>query len=311
MTTIQKTDYTALSSDGIHTLMGVVYLPEGGPRGFFHVVHGMTEHIGRYDRIMRELAEEGYICFGFDNLGHGRTARNKRELGYIAPRHGYDLLARDIRVFSKAVMAEYGAGHTLPYYLMGHSMGSFITRLAVTKYVTPNKYICMGTGGKNAAAGAGLAVVALLKRLKGERYVSRLIRDMAFGKYNERFGGGTADDPSPWLSNDRAERQKHYDDPFCAYQFTVSAMGDLVKLNQMTNTAAWYRAMPKTMPVLLVAGENDPVGDYGCGVRQVYDGLRQQGIDVSCIIYDGARHEILNDSTYDQVKTDILNFIQA
>ena len=105
------------SSDGIHQLSGVVYIPEGEIKGLYHIVHGMTEHIGRYDRFMRDIAENGYICFGYDNLGHGYTANDKSELGYIAKKKGWDLLSRDVKVFSDAMREKYG--RNLPYYLMG------------------------------------------------------------------------------------------------------------------------------------------------------------------------------------------------
>ncbi len=303
--------FTAPSSDGIHTLAGVVYLPQGTPKGFFHIVHGMTEHIGRYQPILEALASQGYIAFGYDNLGHGCTARNPGELGYIAPKNGWDLLCRDVKGFSDAVRKAYDPERRLPYYLMGHSMGSFITRVAVERYVKPDKYIIMGTGGSNPAADAGLAMIAVIKTLKGDHHISPLIRKLAFGHYNDRFGGGTAEDPAPWLSKDLAARQAHYRDPFCAFQFTVSAMGDLIRLTKEANRPGWYQNLPKDFPILLLSGDGDPVGDYGKGVIQVYERLKASGHTASCILYPNARHEVLNDDTYEQVKADILAFLEA
>lgn len=159
---VKVIEKSVLSSDRIHELKGVIYLPQGTPKAFLHVVHGMTEHIGRYDGFMREMAEEGYIVFGYDNLGHGKTARSKQELGYIAKKDGWKRLANDVAVFSAAVKSEYGK--TLPYYLMGHSMGSFIVRTAAKDYCTPDKLIIMGTAASRRHPGSGLR---LSKRLKG------------------------------------------------------------------------------------------------------------------------------------------------
>ncbi len=304
-----KRDFKVLSSDGVHTLSGVVYTPIGEVRGFFHVVHGMTEHIARYDRFMREMSEQGYICFGYDHLGHGNTVLNEGELGYIAAKNGHELLCKDVKVFADAVMTEYGRDKKLPYYLMGHSMGSFITRLAAEKYIKPDKYICMGTGGKNPAAGMGLALLKVIKKIKGDRHVSKLIYKLAFGSYNKRFGGGTEDDPSPWLTADGEQRKKYYADRFCTFKFTVSAMGDLITLMKSSNRAEWYKNISKDMPILLVSGKDDPVGNYGKGVEQVCSDLTSHGCDASFILYHGARHEILNDFTYEQVKADILEFL--
>ncbi|MBQ6848092.1 MAG: alpha/beta fold hydrolase [Clostridia bacterium] len=307
-----KTTFSTLSSDGIHMLKGLVYLPKGEPIGIFHIVHGMTEHIGRYDKLMNDLALSGYICCGYDNLGHGNTANGDAELGYIAKQNGHELLARDVKLFADAVMTEFvSENQKLPYYLMGHSMGSFITRLAVVKYIRPDKYIIMGTGGKNPATGAGLAVIALIKYIYGDHHISPLVDSLAFGSYNKRFGGGTADDPLPWLTRDKAHREKYYADKFCTFKFTVSAMGDLIRLTKITNHDSWYKAVSKTLPILLLSGEEDPVGEYGKGVRQVAKNLQKLGCNVYYKLYQDARHEILNDSTYEQVKNDILSFLQV
>ncbi len=302
-----KKEFCVPSSDGKHNLAGVVYLPEGEKKGFFHIVHGMTEHMGRYERFMNDMAENGYICFGYDNLGHGKTVNDDSELGFIASKDGYLLLAKDVKVFSDAVRKSFDAENKLPYILMGHSMGSFIVRLAAQRFVKADKLIIMGTGGPNPAAKIGLGLIALIKAVKGERHISKLIDKMAFGSYNKRFGGGSKEDPSPWLTCDEEVRKRYYADKYCTFKFTVSAMGDLIELIDITNAGAWYEALPK-MPILLVSGADDPVGNYGKGVNTVYCKLKKHGFDAISILYDGARHEILNDFTYEQVKNDILKF---
>ena len=152
-----------LSSNGANMLAGVVYLPQKEIKGYFHIVHGMTEYIGRYDAIMRILAENGYIAFGYDHLGHGHTAKDDSELGFIAERDGDDLLARDVKVFSDAMKEEYG---DFPYYLMGHSMGSFVVRMATQKYITPDKLIVMGTGGPKGIVLFGLYLSKFIRKIR-------------------------------------------------------------------------------------------------------------------------------------------------
>lgn len=304
-----KKEFKVLSSDGIHSLAGVVYLPDGEKKGFFHIAHGMTEYIGRYERIMSEMADEGYICFGYDHLGHGKTAKDKSELGFFASRNGYDLLCRDIKVFSDAVRAEFDPDGKLPYYLMGHSMGSFIVRLATEKYVRPDKLIIMGTGGANPAAGFGIALISLIKLIKGEKHISKLIYKLAFGSYNNKFKGDENLNSQSWLSTDLSIRNKYMSDDYCTFKFTVSAMGDLMKLLKYCNRGAWYKNMP-SIPILLVAGSDDPVGNHSKGVLEVEKKLQKRGHNAHAIIYKGGRHEILNDFTYDDVKKDILAFVK-
>ena len=222
---------------------------------------------------------------------------------------GWELLVKDIKTFSDAVRKEYG--EDLPYYLMGHSMGSFIVRLAAAKYVTPDKLIIMGTGGPNPAAPAGLGLIAVLKRLYGEKSYSRLLRSLAFGSYNKKFGGFDPEDPGKWLTTNEDIRKKYREDKLCAYQFTVSAMGDLIRLMKYCNDGKWYKELNKKLPILLVSGEDDPVGDYGKGVMTVQNKLKKTGHNSKCILYKGARHEILNDICESEVKRDILEFIEG
>lgn len=304
-----KRDLYVLSSDMKHTLSGVIYVPLGEAKGFFHIVHGMTEHIGRYDRIMSALADEGYICFGYDHLGHGKTAKDPSELGYIAEKDGWDLLCRDVKAFSDGVFSEFKEYGDLPYFLMGHSMGSFVVRLAAEKYVHPDKLIIMGTGGSNPAAGVGIMLINIIKLFKGDRHISHFIDSMAFGSYNKRFKNDYDADSSSWLTTDTETRNKYRGDSFCTFKFTVSAMGDLMHLLKYSNRRGWYRNISKTMPILMVSGEDDPVGNYGKGVIEVEKRLKKHGANVKCVLYKGARHEILNDFCYNEVKREIIDFI--
>ena len=301
--------FTHPSSDGKHTLTGVVYCPDGEARGYFQVVHGMCEHIGRYERFMSQMADEGWICFGYDHLGHGKTAADPSEFGYIADKKGYELLIDDVKRFADAVIAEYSnkKGVSVPYVLMGHSMGSFIVRLATAKYKNPDKLIIMGTGGKNPLATPGIAIISMIKAFRGGHHFSPLVQNLAFGSYNDRFEGT---DPSRWLSTNQERLSAFHEDKLSGFFFTVSAMKDLVRMNRDCNLGRWYKAMPTSLPVLLVSGEEDPVGNYSKGVLEVEEGLKKKGVPVKCVIYKGARHEILEDFTHDDVVRDILAFVE-
>lgn len=302
-------EFKVPSCDGVHQLSAIAYIPSETPKGIFHVVHGMTEYISRYAKIMSFMAENGYVAVGYDHLGHGHTVNDESELGFIAHKRGWELLVKDVKVFSDAVKKEYG--ESLPYYLMGHSMGSFISRLAAAKYVSPDKLIIMGTGGRNPLASVGLALIACLKVIRGERGYSKFLKALAFGSYNKRFGGYDPNDPGKWLTTREEIRTKYYGDKLCTFQFTVSAMGDLIRLTKYSNAGSWYKSLDKDLPILIVSGEDDPVGDYGKGVTAVHNTLKKTGHNSKCIIYKGARHEILNDISDEAVKKDIMEFIEG
>ncbi len=295
-----------MSSDGKHELKGVMYLPEVSPKGLFHVVHGMIEHIGRYDGFMREMAQNGYVVFGYDHLGHGKTGAVNNDFGFISKKDGWVRLVDDVSVFGNTVKESYKG---LPYYLMGHSMGSFIVRLAAAKYPDLyDKLIIMGTGGPNPATGAGIAITSIAKTFKGEKNPLPLIDKTAFGSYNSHFA--EENDPKSWLTKDISVRDKNRADPYCNFDFSVSAMGDLLRLTKNCNSTKWYKEISKDKPILLVSGKDDPVGDYSKGVCAVYDRLQASGADVHMKIYENCRHEILNDTCRDEVISDIMKFIE-
>lgn len=291
------------SSDNIHTLKGKIFIPEGEIKGVFHLVHGMTEHIDRYDGFFDEFAKRGYVCCGYDNLGHGKTANNAEELGFIAHKNGYDYLMRDVKVFSDKIRKNYP---NVPYILMGHSMGSFIVRGTAVNYVLdPDKLIICGTGGPNIASGAGLLLTDIFKLLFGEKHISNIIDKTAFGTYNKRFDGTS---PYNWLTKDSEAIKKYSKDDYCTFKFTVSAMHDLVKLNRIANSRKFFRELDPKIPVLIVSGDCDPVGNYGKGVKKVYNKLKR-GRNVTLKLYKDGRHEIHNDTCKEEMIKDILEFI--
>jgi alpha-beta hydrolase superfamily lysophospholipase len=156
----------------------------------------------------------------------------------------------------------------------------------------------------------GLAIIGAIKRIKGDKHFSKLIDGIAFGSYNSRFGGDDSADPSKWLTCDESVRRIYYADKYCTFKFTVSAMGDLITLIKRSNRADWFKNVSDDMPILLVSGEDDPVGNYGKGVHDVEAGLVKQGKRVECKLYKGARHEILNDFTYRETFDDIVKFCE-
>ena len=292
------------STDGIHQLKGKMYIPDGEPKGVFHVVHGMTEHIGRYDTFLKEMAESGYVVVAYDNLGHGKTAKDKSELGFIAKKNGWKKITDDVYAVSKIIKEEYPG---LPYYLMGHSMGSFIVRNAAATYPDlMDKLIVMGTGGPMAATKPALGMINTIKFFRGKRHISPLIEKLAFGEYNKGFGDGSNGD---WLSKNPEVRRVYNADKFCNYHFTVSAMYDLVKINDAVNKKKWFKKISKTLPIMLVSGSEDPVGEHSKGVKKVYKLLKKRGANVRMKLYEDNRHEILNDTARDEVIEDIKAFL--
>ena len=298
-------NFEVKSTDNIHTLRGKIYVPQGEVKCLLGLAHGMTEYIERYDHFLSFLAKNGVLSFGYDHLGHGKTAENDNELGFIAHKDGWKYLVKDVVAFTKAIKKMYP---NIPSVLMGHSMGSFIARLVAENYPNEyNKFIFCGTSGPNPTSAPGLLLVKIIKAIMGEKHKSNLIQNIAFGGYNKGFDGDT---PYEWLTNDREIINKYAADKYCTFRFSISAMDDLMNLLSKSNRNAWFKAVDSTKPILLIAGDKDPVGNYGKGVQAVYDKLIKNGKNAQIKLYENCRHEIHNDICKDEMFSDIVEFIK-
>lgn len=302
---MEMTERRIPSVDGVHQLYCRVYMPDVEIKGLFHVAHGMTEHIRRdgYDNFMRVMAEHGYICYGYDHLGHGYTVKDESELGYLGE---WKLLVKDVQNVSKLMKEEFGKD--LPCYLLGHSMGSFIVRCASTPAIW-DKVIYMGTGGPNPASKAGLAMISRKIKKKGGHAVDISIEKLVFGSYCKHFKN--ENDSIAWLSTKKDTRDVYRDDDLCGFHFTLNGFYTLIKLQSLSNSKNWFKEISDKLPILLVSGGDDPVGNYGKGVKTVYKNLKKNGKNVQMKLYDGCRHEILNDVCREEVINDILTFVES
>ncbi len=292
------------STDGIHSLAGTLSFPDGTIRGIVQIIHGMTDYTDRYEDLFSSLSQAGYLVVGYDHLGHGYTANGKEELGFFADKDGWKILISDAVAFASAIREEYGK--ELPYILLGHSMGSFVARLAALE-ILPEKLVLVGTSGGETGASLGRGMSFLLGKLYGTKHISHLMQGLVFGDYDKRFPG---DYPSRWITVDTANLIRYKDDPFCTFRFSVSAIGDLIALHQKANSPLFYSRLPDNTSVLLLSGEDDPVGGYGEGVERVYWKLIRKGKNAQMILYPGYRHEILQDFCKKQVLEDLLAFLE-
>ncbi len=290
-----------LSSDGVSTISGQIYIPKTKPKGIIQISHGMCEYIGRYHRFMADLADSGFIVAAHDHLGHGDSSPEDR-YGYFGDTDGYKHLVEDLHLMTALVKQKF---EILPYFLFGHSMGSFITRLYLSKYSYElNGVIICGTGGPNPMSKTGAVIANFVSSARGPLYRSPLLDHMAFGSFNKKFSPcRTSKD---WLTRDEDIVDKYLSDPKCMFLFTAVGFRDLTTLSAMTNSSAWYKSLNPELPMLLISGGMDPVGDYGKGVTKVFCQLHDTGIqNITMHLYPDARHELLNEINYQEVFSDI------
>ena len=289
------------------TIYAREWLPERPARAVIQIVHGIAEHIGRYEEIAQFLTGHGFLVCGEDHLGHGRTAES-RDYGFFAPADGWDLVVRDIRRLRELEGEKYP---TLPYFLLGHSMGSFLTRTYLIAYPgTLDGAILSGTGQEPAPLVAlGRALSALECRRLGPQGVSPLVDTLSLGAYNRRFRPNRTS--VDWISRDPAAVDAYLSDPLCRSKPTVSMFRDMMEGLQFIAVRDNLRKMDPSTPVLLLSGDRDPVGGMGKGVRKVQNMFLDAGCtDVTLKLYPGGRHEMFHEVNQQEVFQDLLAWLE-
>lgn len=297
------------SKDGIHTIYAEIYTPKHrSSKGIIQLSHGMIDYVGRYRELADFLTGEGYVFAGHHHLGHGKSVSKSEEFGIFAENGGVDYVIADMYSMNRYLRHTFP---TLPLIVMGHSMGSFITRLYVEKY--PHSMVGViihGTGGPNPAIPFGRALASLIRKIKGPTYRSPLIEKLVFGSYNSKFP--KTDGKHAWLTRDTDLVKDRDDDKFTSFKFTVSGYMDLFSMLANSNSAEWYEKYPKDLPTLIMSGDMDPVGNYGKGPDHVYKHLLISGCTkVDIKLYEGARHELFNETNRADVYADIIEWVES
>ena len=283
-----KREFSYASADGRTKIHGVEWKPEAGePKAVLQIFHGMVEYIERYEEFASYLTENGLLVVGNDHLGHGGSIVNKDDYGYFAEKNGNGIVLRDLRTLHKRTAKRYPE---LPYYILGHSMGSFLLRQYLCRYGDElDGAIIMGTGSQPMAA---------------LRFGQNLCRLMAFGGYNKHFR--PARTTRDWLTKDERIVDAYLADERCTFLFTLNGYYNLFHSIEEASKPENLQKMPMDLPVLFVSGAEDPVGNFGKGVEQVRKAFQAVGMeDVTWILYENDRHEILNETDRATVYKDL------
>ena len=297
------------SADGKNKVQAYYWIPDYEPCGIVQIVHGMQEHMGRYTDFAEFLCSQGFIVVGHDQLGHGRTAVTPDQLGFIAKEHPSDILVRDIHRLRKGVIKKYP---DLPYFIFGHSMGSYLLRKYITHFAEGlSGVIICGTGNESVAkTKAGLAFIAALTKKYGMYHRSNAVTGMVFGGPYKEFDLTGENLENSWLTKDITIVQKYYDDPFCTTPFTLNGYNALLSTVSYDAAGAAFKDVPKELPILIVSGDRDPVGNFGKGPKEVYQKYVKAGVtDVDIKLFEDDRHEILNELDRDNVYEFIYNWL--
>lgn len=300
---VTREEFYVDSADGIHMIHGYRWYDSGIKcRGILQLVHGMLEYIERYDELAKRMAGEGYFVIGHDHLGHGDSVKSISELGYVGEQ-GAVLWLKDMEQVRRMGVA-WAPG--VPYILLGHSMGSFLVRRYLIYYGDRvDGAIIMGTGQQpSLLIKAGLAVTYVNMMRRGKKGSSRLLNNLTCSGYAKRYPDNAH--TGSWMSRDPEVLNHALQDKKMNFQFTLNAFEALFRTIEEDVNPKRAARMPKDLPLLVLSGDADPVGENGKGVRRFEAMLKKIGMKhVTCILYPENRHELINDLDKEQVFQDI------
>lgn len=308
MPIITENNYTFTSADGATPIHVREWVPDCDINGVVQIAHGINEYIGRYEHFARYLASKGFVVVGNDHLGHGESVLGPEYLGFFALDEGWYKVVADMEQLRELTAAKWPEA---PYFLFGHSMGSFLTRTYLIRYpgAPLAGVILSGTGQAPepvVAAGRFLCDGDMLKN--GPMHRSEAIYNLAFGSYNK--GIEPLRTQYDWLTRDESVVDKYAADPLCTFIPTTSLMRDMMFGLGLLNRSSTINRMRRDTPIILMSGDADPVGGYGMQVARIYrDYVRAGFEDVAYKFYEGARHEILNETNREDVYKDILDWL--
>lgn len=304
-----KREFSFLSANDKTKIHGILWIPEGTVRGVVQLVHGMVEHIGRYEEFAVFLNRQGFAVIGHDHLGHGLSVDSPEDYGYFSDKMGQVALLKDIHRVTRMAGSRYPG---LPLFVLGHSMGSFLLRRYLTVYGGEvDGAIIMGTGYEPLwAVRLGKVLAKTLKVLRGGHYRSKLVNGLALGSYVAKFGGRRR--PGSWLSKNEENVKAYKEDPHCRFVFTVSAYYDFFCVLEDLARGKNFDRIPKNLSLFLVSGMDDALGGFTKNVLHVYNEYRELGIeDVDVQFYKDDRHEILNELDRELVYEDIRAWLEG
>lgn len=307
---MKKEEFYFDSRDGINRIHAVRYSPDQGEiTCIIQIVHGMAEYVERYEEFALFLTGRGIVVTGEDHLGHGRSVEEGGTYGYFCRQDAATVVVRDVHRLKKMTQELYPS---VPYVILGHSMGSFILRNYMCRYGSGiSGAIIVGTGMQSGVQiRLGKLVAGVQKIFCGDRHVSRLLDKLAFSSYNKKVVNPAT--KFDWLSRNAENVQKYIDDPLCGFVFTVNGFRTSFELISRIQKRENLKKIPKDLPILMVSGADDPVGDYGAGVHRAYESMRDVGInDITLKLYDRDRHELLNETDRAAVMQDVYDWLKS
>jgi alpha-beta hydrolase superfamily lysophospholipase len=301
----RKTVGTYLSSDGETEVSYYRYLPEGNPVAILQISHGMGEYIERYERegFISYMTDQGFVVCGNDHLGHGATAQSSGSCGLFTDSA---LLIEDIHRLNALMRKTYPR---LPYVLLGQGGGELLVRSYVTTFEDVDGVILCGVVDTDRPLGLTKLMASMIGAFRGRFYRSPWLHRRLLSGYQAVF---SSEKDSESYQTSRIEvRNARREDERLVFPLSVASYAALLQLTSSVSGDEWASRVPLSLPVLLLSGENDPVGGNGRALTEIFTYLEDRELtDLRKKQYVGGRHEILNDACRETAFADIAEWIR-
>ena len=272
-------------------LPGILWMPEATPVALLQVTHGMTEHIGRYTALAEELTDHGIIVTGFDLRGHGKNPGNPECASF--GKDGWEASLEDMHLFYEVLQKRFAG---IPHFMLGFSLGSFLLREYLNQYSDEVAgAVIMGTGYQpGTILSVMMSIVKTQIKKAGFDKTTALVKQLSFETYNQKFKPNRT--PSDWLCADEKQLDVYCTDTLCRENISAGLFWQLLGAMKRTGEKCAYTHWKKEMPVLLLSGKEDPVGDFSKGVSCVKNRMEKAGMNnVQMQLFEGARHDLLHE----------------
>ncbi|MBQ6392712.1 MAG: alpha/beta hydrolase [Eubacterium sp.] len=291
------------STNKIDTVNYYICEPESQIRAILQFAHGWVDCFERNKELISYFTDHGILVCGCDFIGHDFNRRNQ---GDFRRKNAWTYLVQDLCKLSRYMRKTYP---DVPIYLYGHGLGSLVARIAVNYDESYDGLIISGTSGKQHFCRRSILFSRLLKIWKGADYESPLIEAMMQRKVNARFL--KENDTKAWECSDPDHRIANNLGAEGAAFYTAGALRDMFHMLSMVSSDCWYRSLPDHMPILLISGQDDPVGSYGKGIREIDKKLKKTGHQVETHLYIGMRHNLQDEPQKEKVFSDILSWMKS
>ena len=303
-----REEFYFTSSCGNTEIRAIAWKPTGEIKAILQISHGMAEHIERYDEFANFLCNHGYLVVGHDHLGHGKSVTSAKHYGYFSKKQGNHYLIEDMHLLRERVTEEHPF---LPYFILGHSMGSTLLRQYIWVHGEGLKGVIF-SGIVAPEHSATLRVAKFLCRFigtfKGSHHRSKFLDGLVFGKFDRMMGDSKV--TGSWVTRDAKKLEEYTHDDLCGFVFTTNGYAvlfdGLLCLNHKENASS----LPRHLPMLIVSGSEDPVGNFEPGIKKIHESFVEKGVtNLTLLLYPEARHEVLNEVNREEVYQNIEKWI--